>query len=84
LVAANGYSSKLKDAEYGVSLSRRGHATARWASWTAWLLGHSTTTITRDLYTHAVPAVHDAAAERMAALIELPAARGETEPDAKP
>jgi integrase len=47
------------------------------------LLGHSTTTITRDLYTHVVPAVHDAAAERMAALIELPAARGETVPGAK-
>jgi integrase len=36
------------------------------------LLGHSTSAITRDLYTHVLPAVHDDAAERMAELIALP------------
>jgi hypothetical protein len=41
------------------------------------------TTITRDLYTHVVPAVHDAAAERMAALIELSPAPGGTKAGAK-
>jgi len=35
-------------------------------------LGHSTTRITQDLYTHVTPAVRDDAAERVAALIELP------------
>jgi hypothetical protein len=45
------------------------------------LLGQSTTTITRDHYPHVVPAVHDAAAERMAARIELPF--GETDAGTK-
>jgi len=35
-------------------------------------LGHSTSAITRDLYTHVVPALCDNAAERVAALVELP------------
>lgn len=35
-------------------------------------LGHSTTTITRDLYQHVTTAIRDDAAERVAALIQLP------------
>jgi len=35
-------------------------------------LGHSTSAFTRDLYTHVVPALRDDAAERVAALVELP------------
>ncbi len=40
------------------------------------LLGHSTYTLTADTYSHVSPAVCTASAERVAALIDRPTARG--------